>query len=124
MFQFMRITPLVLLYVITSALHAQKQANIWHFGEGKSIDFSSGEPVLQAGSQIFTFEGCASYCDSLGNFLMYTNGGGREPLFSGQDGGHIWNRNNVIMYDMQGIVWEAAFRLHNLRLYLKPPVKN
>lgn len=103
MLQFMRITPLVLLYVITSALHAQKQANIWHFGEGKSIDFSSGEPVLQAGSQIFTFEGCASYCDSLGNFLMYTNGGGREPLFSGQDGGHIWNRNNEIMYDMQGI---------------------
>ncbi len=94
---------LLLLLLVTKTIHAQKQANVWHFGDGKSIDFSSGGPVLQTGSQIFTFEGCASYCDSLGNFLMYTNGGGREPAFSGQDPGHIWNRNNGVIYNMQGI---------------------
>jgi hypothetical protein len=81
----------------------QKQANIWHFGDSICVDFTSGAPVQIPGSSQATFEGCASYCDSLGNLLMYTNGGGREPLFSGQDGGHIWNRNNEIMYDMQGI---------------------
>ncbi|MFN5371580.1 MAG: hypothetical protein ACK5B6_08975, partial [Bacteroidia bacterium] len=85
------------------SLHAQKQANIWHFGDSICVDFTSGAPVQIPGSSQATFEGCASYCDSLGNLLMYTNGGGREPLFSGQDGGHIWNRNNEIMYDMQGI---------------------
>jgi gliding motility-associated-like protein len=49
-----------------------------------------------------TFEGCTSYCDSAGNLLFYSNGGGRIPA-SGQDPGHIWNRNHEVMYDMQGL---------------------
>jgi gliding motility-associated-like protein len=86
----------------TLTIFAQKQANVWHFGNGQALDFSTGNPVQIGGSLMETFEGSASYSDSLGNLLFYTNGGGREPLFSGQDGGHIWNRNNVAMYDMQG----------------------
>ena len=82
---------------------AQKQANIWHFGLGQCVDFSSGNAVQVSGSAIQSFEGSASYCDPAGNLLFYTNGGGREPDISGQDGGHIWNRNNAVMYDMQGI---------------------
>ena len=93
---------LLLLLLITKNMHAQKQANVWHFGTGQSIDFNSGEPVIVTGSSIFTFEGSSSYCDSLGNLLLYTNGGGREPDFSGQDPGHIWNRNNGVIYNMQG----------------------
>ena len=89
------------LFLVNTAV-AQKQANIWHFGSGCVLDFSSGAPVNIPGSQMTTSEGCASYCDKAGNFLFYTNGGGREPAFSGQDGGHIWNRNNAVMYDMQG----------------------
>jgi gliding motility-associated-like protein len=81
---------------------AQKQANIWHFGDGLCLDFSSGAPVIVAGSQMAATEGCASYCDKYGNFLFYTNGGGREPALSAQDPGHIWNRNNTVMYDMLG----------------------
>jgi gliding motility-associated-like protein len=103
MSKFRQTTFLLFLFYISSFLNAQKQANVWHFGDGKSLDFSSGDPVEVSGSAIFTFEGSASYCDSLGNLLMYTNGGGREPDFSGQDPGHIWNRNNDVMYDMQGI---------------------
>lgn len=86
----------------TLTIFAQKQANVWHFGNGQALDFSTGAPVQIGGSLMETFEGSASYSDSLGNLLFYTNGGGREPAFSGQDGGHIWNRNNVAMYDMQG----------------------
>lgn len=82
---------------------AQPQANIWHFGDGRVVDFSSGSPVLGGPSSMITFEGCASYCDANGQLLFYTNGGGREPELSGQDGGHIWNRNNDEMYDMQGV---------------------
>jgi gliding motility-associated-like protein len=81
---------------------SQKQANVWHFGLGQALDFSSGEPVPVNGSSVYSFEGSSSYCDSLGNLLFYTNGGGREPDFSGQDGGHIWNRNNAVIHDMLG----------------------
>jgi len=94
---------LAIMPIFPNQARAQRQANIWHFGDGRCLDFSSGVPVNVPGSQMATFEGCVSYCDPLGNFLFYTNGGGREPAFSGQDGGHIWNRNNGVMYDMQGV---------------------
>jgi len=89
-------------FPITSTF-AQRQANIWHFGDSIRIDFSTGVPVRVSGSSLWSSEGSASYCDQLGNLLFYTNGGGRDPLLSGQDGGHIWNRNNDVMYDMKGI---------------------
>jgi gliding motility-associated-like protein len=82
---------------------AQQEANIWHFGDSVCLDFSSGVPVQVPGSSLWSVEGSASYCDAAGNLLFYTNGGGREPMFSGQDGGHIWNSNNAVMYDMQGV---------------------
>jgi gliding motility-associated-like protein len=89
---------------------AQKEANIWHFGIGHSLDFNSGSPLQTSGSQMYTNEGCTSYCDENGNLLFYSNGGGRLPA-SGQDGGKIWNKNNQVMYDMQGTEgggWSAA----------------
>ena len=89
---------------------AQKEANVWHFGVGNSLDFNSGTPVQTSGSQMYTNEGCTSYCDENGNLLFYSNGGGRLPV-SGQDGGKIWNKNNQVMYDMQGTEgggWSAA----------------
>ncbi len=98
----MRYFYVFLLTCFALSAGAQKQANIWHFGDGRAIDFNSGAPVVITGSSMATFEGSASYCDSLGNLLMYTNGGGREPDFSGQDPGHIWNANNQVMYDMLG----------------------
>jgi hypothetical protein len=79
---------------------AQKQANVWHLGNNRSIDFSSGEPVEVPGSAINAYEGCASYCDSLGNILFYSNGGGYETL---GPTGNIWNAANQSIYDMQGI---------------------
>ena len=83
--------------------YAQQQANIWHFGDSVSLDFTSGVPVQVQGSSLWSVEGSASYSDAAGNLLFYTNGGGREPLLSGQDAGHIWNSNNAVMYDMQGV---------------------
>ena len=102
---------LLLLY-ISCFLQAfgQKEANVWHFGAGHSLDFNSGSPVQTFNSQMFTFEGSTSYCDEDGNLLFYSNGGGRLPV-SGQDGGKIWNKNDQVMYDMQGTEgggWSAA----------------
>jgi len=92
---------LLMLIGLAGICTAQKQANIWHFGDGRCLDFSSGAPVVVSGSAMNTPEGCASYCDSSGNFLFYTNGGGRE-LGGPQDFGNIWNRNNASMYNMNG----------------------
>ena len=82
-------------------LIAQKEANVWHFGNGYGLDFNSGEAVQITGA-MSTNEGCTAYCDSAGTLLFYSNGGGRIPA-SGQDPGHIWNRNHEVMYNMQGL---------------------
>ena len=86
---------------ISISLIAQKEANIWHFGHGYGLDFNSGEAVQITGS-METFEGCTSVCDSAGNLLFYSNGGGRVPI-GGQSTGIIWNANGDVMYDMQGL---------------------
>jgi hypothetical protein len=86
--------------VIYSLCFGQKEANVWHFGDNRTIDFASGEPVEMSGSAISAYEGCSSYCDSLGNLLFYTNGGGYETF---GPTGNIWNAANESIYDMQGI---------------------
>ena len=89
---------------------AQKEANVWHFGHGYSLDFNSGAAVQTTGSAMETFEGGTTFSDSTGSLLFYSNGGGRVPG-SGQDAGHIWNKNNEAMYDMQGLEgggWSSA----------------
>ncbi len=88
--------------VLSFISFGQKEANVWHFGTGYSLDFNTGAPLETSGGQMYTFEGCTSYCDENGNLLFYSNGGGRLPV-SGQDGGKIWNKNNEVMYDMQGL---------------------
>jgi gliding motility-associated-like protein len=62
-----------------------KRTNIWYFGNGAGLDFSSGIPVAITNSALHTFEGCASMCDINGNLLMYT------------DGDTIWDRNHQPM---------------------------
>ncbi|MFY7971818.1 MAG: gliding motility-associated C-terminal domain-containing protein [Flavobacteriales bacterium] len=88
-------------FIISITVTAQKEANVWHFGYGYGLDFNSGEAVQITGS-MYSNEGCTAYSDSTGNLLFYSNGGGRVPD-SGQDPGHIWNRNHEVMYDMQGL---------------------
>jgi gliding motility-associated-like protein len=96
------------LFVVNS--FAQKQANFWHFGDGQSLDFSSGNPVQVNGTAINTFEGSTSYADKCGNLLFYSNGGGSQLVF-GSESGKIWNANNNVMHDMQytqGGGWSSA----------------
>jgi gliding motility-associated-like protein len=97
----MKILITTVSFVLLSlALVAQKEANVWHFGFGYGLDFNSGEAVQITGA-MSSVEGCTAYSDSTGNLLFYSNGGGRLPEL-GQDPGHIWNRNHEVMYDMQG----------------------
>ena len=89
--------------MIFTTILAQKEGHIWHFGEGAVLDFTGIGPFIGTTSAIRTFEGSASICDADGNLLFYTNGGGRDPLSTGQTPGSIWNRNDAVMYDMKGI---------------------
>jgi gliding motility-associated-like protein len=65
------------------AQHPERnRANIWYFGNGAGLDFSSGSPVAITNGALHTYEGCATMCDLNGNLLMYT------------DGDTIWDRNH------------------------------
>ncbi|MEI6408968.1 MAG: gliding motility-associated C-terminal domain-containing protein [Bacteroidota bacterium] len=93
----------LLVTVISASLvpgFAQKEGNIWHFGMSHALSFASGSPVELTGSKQWTLEGCASICDTAGNLLFYTNGGGRDPILSGQSSGKIWDKQNNVLYDM------------------------
>ncbi|GAB4147513.1 MAG: hypothetical protein Fur0041_21490 [Bacteroidia bacterium] len=51
-----------------------QQSNIWKFGDGAGMDFSSGNPVALPQGPMNTLEGISSACDNAGNLLFYTNG--------------------------------------------------
>lgn len=53
---------------------AQKEANMWYFGDKCAVDFSYGYPIAQNKNVMTVSEGSASLCDVRGYFLFYTNG--------------------------------------------------
>ncbi len=73
----------ILLLLLSPCLFAQKEATVWHFGNGAGLDFSSGSPVAVGGGMTEQEEGCASISDrNTGQLLFYT------------DGMSVWNRNH------------------------------
>jgi gliding motility-associated-like protein len=76
---------LILLLGIAFHSFGQSENDIWHFGFGAGLDFSSGSPVPFSGSEMFSKEGCASISDANGQLLFYTNGL------------EVWNRNDEMM---------------------------
>jgi len=75
--------------------HAQNQGNIWYFGEGVGLDFSTTEPTVLTDGQIFANpqnfgeatinEGSSVISSDEGELLFYTNGE------------QVWNREHGIM---------------------------
>ena len=76
---------LKLFLLISTISNAQKEANIWHFGEFAGLDFNSGAPFALTNGALNTLEGCATIADNIGNLLFYT------------DGNRVWNKNHVQM---------------------------
>lgn len=81
------------MFFISLASFAQKQGNIWFFGDHDGIDFNSGVPISISGGQTYLggpqgfghCEGTSSICDSSGALLFYTNGE------------KVWNRIHQLM---------------------------
>jgi gliding motility-associated-like protein len=70
----MRFLFILLFSIIIAPAYAQKEAAIWHFGDGAGLDFNSGSPVTLTNGKLVTKEGCASISDKNGNLLFYTDG--------------------------------------------------
>ena len=87
----MKKNGILFLLLYSTLLFSQKEANIWYFGRNAGLDFNSGNPVPLMGSQMNTYEGCASIADSNGKLLFYT------------DGSTIWNKNHSVMLNGTGL---------------------
>lgn len=83
--------PLLML-LLPAPLLAQRETNVWAFGENALVDFNSGTPVSVGGSAIVQNEGCASIADRrTGALLFYT------------DGVTVWDRTHQPMPNGTGL---------------------
>lgn len=83
---------LILFCIIINTCYAQKEANIWYFGDSAGVDFSSGSPVALTDGALSALEGCATISDENGNLLFYTQGT------------TVWNKNHQIMDNGTGLM--------------------
>ena len=79
-----------------SALFAQKEGNIWYFGDLAGVDFNSGMATAITDGALQTNEGCASRSDANGNLLFYT------------DGRTVYNKNHAVMENGDGLYGNAS----------------
>lgn len=87
-----KIIFLILMFFSLNILFAQREANIWYFGNYAGLDFNGETPVPLTDGAMSRWEGVASFSDSLGNLLMYT------------DGDSVWNKNHQIMPNGDGLL--------------------
>ena len=102
----------LLLFVLCLPLFglAQKEGNIWYFGENAGLDFNSGSPVALTDGMLNTQEGCASICDANGNLLFYT------------DGMLVYNKNHGIMPNGTGLFGHSSST--QSAIIVKKPMSN
>jgi len=71
---------------------SMKQAQVWYFGEKAGLDFRGGTASPLTDENVMTaFKASSSICDSLGNFLMLT------------DGKRVWDRTFTLMPNATGL---------------------
>lgn len=82
---------LLLNFMIAGSVYAQKENNIWAFGDKAGIDFNSGTATAFA-NNMATESGCASVANRFGSLLFYTSGL------------QVWDRNNNLMPNGTGLI--------------------
>jgi gliding motility-associated-like protein len=88
---------LLLVFLIQcSKLFAQKEANIWYFGQNAGLNFNTNPPTALTNSVMNTDEGCTSIADKNGNLLFYS------------DGMTVWNKNHQIMTNGTGLLGDES----------------
>ncbi|MBR4274102.1 MAG: gliding motility-associated C-terminal domain-containing protein [Bacteroidales bacterium] len=71
---------------------AQLETIKWYFGLNAGLDFSTPEPKAEPNPNLMTLEGIATFCDTVGNLLFYT------------DGRTVWNREHRVMLNGDGLI--------------------
>ncbi len=77
-----KILTIGLIFLWMGQCFSQKQGNIWYFGgdysnehaKGAGLDFNSGTAIALTNSAMTLSYGSASYCNSVGELLFYSNG--------------------------------------------------
>ncbi|HMT34668.1 MAG TPA: hypothetical protein PKC41_02350, partial [Chitinophagaceae bacterium] len=70
----------LLILMIPFFSFAQKQGNVWYFGDHGGVDFSTGSPIALANGQIgygngvLHMEGTSAICDSAGKLFFLPEG--------------------------------------------------
>ena len=75
---------------------AQKQGNIWYFGQNAGLDFNKEPVEALTDGQLNTDEGCATISDANGKLLFYT------------DGKTVWNKNHQVMFNGTGLKGDVS----------------
>jgi len=75
---------------------SQKEAANWYFGNNAGLNFNTEIPTPITDSVLNTLEGCASISSDTGTVLFYT------------DGITIWNKNNTVMANGNGLLGSAS----------------
>lgn len=108
-FNIIRLLIFSLFIFIPLFVIAQKEANVWPIGSGQQFNFQSGN------IDITTFSGNenakASICDKDGNLALYS------------DGRTVWNRNNEILINGEGLIKPDEW-FHNLPVFVPYPKKD
>jgi gliding motility-associated-like protein len=79
-------TLLVFIFlVLCSRAFAQKEGNIWYFGNYAGLDFNTGAPFALTDGALKTLDGCATISNANGKLLFYT------------DGITVWDKTHTIM---------------------------
>lgn len=86
------ITLISLIIIPACTIFAQKEGNIWYFGDQAGLDFNSGTPVALTNGALITSDNSSTISDTGGNVLFYTNGV------------TVWNKNNAVMYNGTGLL--------------------
>ncbi len=89
------ILPLGMLFLSLFSF-AQKENNVWYFGENAGLDFNSGSPVSITNGALNNTEACGSISDANGNLLFYT------------DGIQVWDKTHTLMPNGTGLLGDAS----------------
>ena len=107
----MKLGVIISFWLLTIHVSAQKEGNIWYFGNKAGLDFNSGAPVILTDGAMNSIEGCATVSDACGNLLFYT------------DGVKVWNKNHSVMPNGTGLSGHSSSTQSALTIQ-KPANKN
>ncbi|MBX3044277.1 MAG: hypothetical protein KIT33_11745 [Candidatus Kapabacteria bacterium] len=93
-----KLTVLFFFLIISYKSYSQKETYNWNFGYHAALSFKTAdlEPIFVSGSQLSSWEGCATISDSDGNLLFYASGN------------NIWNKNNVVMENGSNLLGHSS----------------